>query len=311
MTLSQRAKNDIIKRPLDESVALAELSAIIHTAGSIVISQGNLSIEIISETQKLSNRIQDILSTLYGANIITADDFVLGKPMYKTIIPHKVATMVLKDCAILERNDQGGLSIVKGIDQHLVMDLPSQYAYIRGAFLGGGYITEGKNYRLEFVFSNKDLASDFQNLLHNINIISKNILRKNKYVLYLSSSENICDLLAGIGADATVLYIYNELANRSVRNTANRTANCISANIDKAVDTAVKQAKAIEIIEKTKGLDFLPDKLKEAAIARKQNPSATLQEIADKLQLSKSGFNHRMSKIIEISNKLMEGNDAK
>ncbi|HEY8423887.1 MAG TPA: DNA-binding protein WhiA [Clostridia bacterium] len=310
MTLSQKAKNEIIKKPLDESYALPELSAIIHTAGSIVISQGSLSVEIISETQNLSRRVQKILKTLYGANIKTGDDFVIGKHMYKTVIPESVASMVLKDCSILELNEQGALSIVKGIDKHLVMDTQGVYAYIRGAFLGGGYITESKNYRLEFVFTNQELADDFQNLLNNVNITSKNILRKNKYVLYLSSSDSICDLLAGIGATAAVLHIYNELANRSVRNTANRTANCINANIDKAVDTAVKQSQAIEIIENAKGLDFLPDKLKEAALARKQYPSATLQEIAEKLRLSKSGLNHRMSKIIEISNKIMEGDDA-
>ncbi|HEY8443940.1 MAG TPA: DNA-binding protein WhiA [Clostridia bacterium] len=310
MTLSQRAKNDIIKSPLDEGCALAELSAIIHTAGGIVISQGNLSVEIISETQNLSRRVKNILKTLYGAKIETGDDFVIGRHMYKTLIPESVASMVLKDCAILELNDQGGLSIVKGIDKHLVMDTPSKYAYIRGAFLGGGYITESKNFRLEFVFSNQELCEDFKNLLNDVGITSKNILRKNKYVLYLSSSENICDLLAGIGANAAVLHIYNEIANRSVRNAANRTANCINANIDKAVDNAVKQSQAIEIIERSKGLDYLPDKLKQAAIARKQNPSATLQEIAEKLNLSKSGLNHRMAKIIEISNKIMEGDDA-
>ena len=311
MTLSQRAKNEIIKKPLDEGYALAELSAIIHTAGSIVISQGVLGVEIVNETKNLSSRIHKILKTLYGTDIKTADDIMIGKHMHKAIIPENVAHMVLKDCAILERNDQGGLSIITGIDKHLVMDAPSRYAYIRGAFLGGGYITEGKSFRLEFVFSNKEFAKDFQNLLRQVDIIAKNTLRKTKYILYLSSNQYICDLLAGIGADATVLHIYNELANRSVRNAANRTANCISANIDKAVDTALKQAKAIEIIEKSKGLDFLPQKLKEAALARKQNPSATLQEIADELKLSKSGINHRMSKIIEISNKIMEGDDAK
>jgi DNA-binding protein WhiA len=310
MTLSQRAKNEIIKSPPDEGYALAELSAIIHTAGSIIISKGNLSIEVISETQDLSRRIQNILKTLYGAGVKTGDDFVIGRHMYKTLIPESVAPMVLKDCSILELNDQGGLSIVKGIDKHLVMDLPGKYAYIRGVFLGGGYIADGKNYRLEFVFSTQELSEDFKILLNDIGINSKNILRKNKYVLYLSSSEYICDLLAGIGANATVLHIYNEIANRSVRNVANRTANCISANIDKAVDTAVRQSKAIEIIEKNQGLDYLPDKLKQAALARKQNPSATLQEIAEKLNLSKSGLNHRMTKIIEISNKITEDNDA-
>ena len=310
MTLSQIAKNDIIKKPMDENYALIELSAIIHTAGSIVISRGNISVEIVNENENLSLRIENILKTLYGKNTITIDNVVIGKQVYKTVIPQDVAKSVLKDCGIVEYNTEGILNIIKGIDRYLIMDEAGKYAYARGAFLGGGYITKGKGYRLEFVFSEQTLALDFEKLLKNVGIISKNVLRKSKYVLYLSSSENICNLLAGIGADKAVLDIYNELANRSVRNAANRTANCINANIDKAVNTAVRQAEAIEYIETKKGLDFLPDKLREAALMRKNNPSATLQEIAEKMNLSKSGLNHRMLKIIEISNKLVEGNNA-
>lgn len=310
MSFSQIAKNDIIKKTIDENYALIELSAIIHTAGSIVISRGNLSVEIVSENENLSLRIEKILNTLYGINTLTVDNILIGKQVYKTIIPQEVAQNVLQDCGIIGYNFEGELEITKGIDRYLIMDDPGKYAYVRGAFLGGGYIAKAKGYRLEFVFSNSTLASDFQKLLSNLGIISKNILRKSKYVLYLSSSENICNLLAGIGADKAVLDIYNELAQRSVRNVANRTANCINANIDKAVYNAVKQTEAIAYIEATKGLDFLPQKLREAAQARKNNPSATLQEMAEKLNLSKSGLNHRMSKIIEISNKLVEGNDA-
>lgn len=310
MTLSQIAKNDIIKKPMDENYALVELSAIIHTAGSIVISRGNISVEIVNENENLSLRVENILKTFYGISTVTVDNLVIGKQVYKTVIPQDVAKSVLKDCGIIEYNLDGILSIIKGIDRYLIMDEAGKYAYIRGAFLGGGYITKGKGYRLEFVFSDQTLASDFGRLLLKLGIISKKVLRKSKYVLYLSSSENICNLLAGIGADKAVLDIYNELVNRSVRNTANRTANCINANIDKAVEAAVKQAEAIDYIEAIKGLDFLPRRLKETAQARKNNPSATLQEIAEKLDMSKSGLNHRMSKIIEISNNLVEGNDA-
>jgi hypothetical protein len=310
MTLSQIAKNDIIKKPMDENWALVELSAIIHTSGSLIISRGNISIEIVSENENLGIRIENILKIFYGKDILTADKTIIGKQVYKTVIPQDVAKTVLKDCGIIEYTLDGGLSIIKGIDRYLIMDQAGKYAYIRGAFLGGGYIIKGKGYRLEFVFSDQVLAADFQKLLNNIGIMSKNALRKSKYVLYLSNSEYICNLLAAIGADKAVLDIYNELANRSVRNAANRTANCINANIDKAVNTAVRQAEAIEYIETKKGLDFLPDKLREAALMRKNNPSATLQEIAEKMNLSKSGLNHRMLKIIEISNKLVEGKDA-
>lgn len=310
MTFSQIAKNDIIQKPLDSDCALAELSAIIHTAGSLVITHQGISVEIISENENLSARIESILITFYGVNTMTVKNILIGKHVFKTVIPETVAKLVLKDCGITEYDLHGNINLIKGIDNYIVNFRDGLYAYIRGAFLGCGYIVQGKGYRMEFVFNNEALLKDFQKLLRRIHIISKNILRKSKYVLYLSSSEMICNLLAGIGADKAVLEIYSERANRSVRNTANRTTNCINANIDKAVDAAVRQINAIFEIEKIKGLSVLSPKLMEVAIARKEDPSATLQEIADKLKLSKSGINHRVSKIMGIYKEIMEGKEC-
>ena len=68
----------------------------------------------------------------------------------------------------------------------------------------------------------------------------------------------------------------------------------------------MKQMEAIHKIEQTKGLDFLPDKLKEAAQLRLANPDisiTTLGELCDP-PLKKSGINKRLMRIEEIAAKL-------
>ena len=60
------------------------------------------------------------------------------------------------------------------------------------------------------------------------------------------------------------------------------------------------------MIQETKGLAFLPDKLREVAVLRLENPEATLQELADMMDppMKKSGLNNRFRKIEELAGKL-------
>ena len=52
----------------------------------------------------------------------------------------------------------------------------------------------------------------------------------------------------------------------------------------------------------------LPGKLRETALLRKENPEATLQELAAMLEppITKSAINHRMRKLLELARALEE-----
>ena len=89
-------------------------------------------------------------------------------------------------------------------------------------------------------------------------------------------------------------------------NSAKRTVNCDNANVDRTIEASMTQIGAIKKIEKLKGLDFLPDKLAEAARLRLENPEmsiAALGELCDP-PLKKSGINKRLMRIEEIASKL-------
>ena len=95
---------------------------------------------------------------------------------------------------------------------------------------------------------------------------------------------------------------------KEMRNKVNRTVNCETANINKTVNAAVKQAEDIKYIQSFMRLDDLPDGLAEVARVRLENPEATLKELGALLtpQVGKSGVNHRLRKLSDLAEKLRE-----
>ena len=68
------------------------------------------------------------------------------------------------------------------------------------------------------------------------------------------------------------------------------------------------QVSAIKKIQKTKGLDWLPEQLRMIARIRLENPDMSLDEIKSELggEISRSGVNHRLNRLIKIANELDE-----
>lgn len=177
-------------------------------------------------------------------------------------------------------------------------------AYLRGAFLSCGALTDPKtDYHLEFSIPYYRLSRDVLALMWELGFKARPVRRKGVYVLYLKESGQIEDCLTIMGATNASLEIMGVKIVKDIRNTANRIANCESANIDKTVAAAMEQIAAIRDIERRKGLDSLPEELRELALLRLENPDLSLRELGEMLPetLSRSGVNHRLKRIIKIS----------
>ena len=91
----------------------------------------------------------------------------------------------------------------------------------------------------------------------------------------------------------------------------NRLNNCEQANVDKIIETANKQVKDIEIINKV-GLDLLDEKEQVVALYRLKYKDVSLLELSEIIsmetgkKITKSGLYHRFKKISEIADKLKE-----
>ena len=80
----------------------------------------------------------------------------------------------------------------------------------------------------------------------------------------------------------------------------------MAGNADKTAIASVKQVVAIEKLKKWSGFEDLSEELKALAKARLDHPVESLQELADRLKVSKSCLNHRMRKLMELSAKCEE-----
>ena len=174
--------------------------------------------------------------------------------------------------------------------------------------MGGGSCTlpsqNSGGYHLEIVFSEKKTAWDFCALLETFELIAKLVERKETYVVYIKSKEVISDFLSLVGAESALKKFAAFLDRRDESNRDNRARNCISGNADKTAIAAVKQIVAIRKIEEKTGFAELSEDLRALAKARLQYPTMSLKELAETLQTSKSCLNHRMRRLMEISEEL-------
>jgi hypothetical protein len=151
-------------------------------------------------------------------------------------------------------------------------------------------------YQIDFSFDDFGNAQNFCDILAAYDILPKLTQRGSLIIVYIKSREDICNLLALVGAHASLLQLSNEIAMRDLRGNVNRRANCDAGNIAKQVATAGEQ------IEHLRKLDTgtLDAKLLAVLRARIKNPNATYEELAGILGLTKSGLVHRLRKLMAM-----------
>lgn len=328
MSFSQNAKLEVLKQEIsNDCCAFAFLSGIIKGSGVIKKLPGGSVVEIFTELESLFGVVNNIIKQYYGveAQVFTIKDYMALKIIrYKIVIPSKVAQILLNDISITEIDENNNIVQTTGIDKHIISDDCCKRSYIKGIFVASAtsniviknYNNASKNtsgYHLEFVFNSNQLAEDFVELLKDFDIQSKITIRKNTPIVYIKEYQLICDILALVGAHRAVLSLQNEAAIRDVRNNVNRQNNCFNANLNKMVTSSVRQLQAIETIQNTIGLESLEEPLYELAILRIANPDEPLEKLKElySYNLSKSGINHRLDKIIKIANKINEENAKK
>ncbi len=290
-SFSLKTKDAISKVILGKPCCIdAEIMGFLLFAGRI----GEDGIRISSESVEVLKHI----AVLVKRSCHTAVEVKIAKNGYFCLLTHKKLIDMVIDYEASEQTLSGLFAnndCCKG-------------AFLKGAFLGGGIVVDPqKNYNMEFIAANPKIQRDFGVFLEEMGFDFKLAKRRNSFVLYSKQSDAICDLLTVIGAYASQMEILNVKIEREMRNDWNRVANSENANFDKVITASIRQIRAIEKIEKTIGIDSLPDELRVIAVLRKENKDLSLEALGEKLvpRLTKSGVNHRMKKILDIAeNKL-------
>lgn len=312
MSFSAKVKGEICRiGSLSKNEARAELSAIMKVSGTLSLG-GNkqLSFRITTENPSIARRIFKLLKQFFNIHtklFVKRSNSFKKNNIYMVIITEEMGVRdLLKEVGVLN-SLEGIISLDYEIPKDISEKDNTKKAYIRGAFLGGGSISNPeKTYHLEFVTHNLDYAEQLSHLINSYGLFSKVIQRKGSYVVYIKEGEQIIDLLNIVGAHTSLLELENVRIMKEMRNNVNRLVNCETANLSKTVNAAVRQVESIRLIEREIGFQRLPKNLREIAELRLSFPDESLKELGELLQppVGKSGVNHRLRKIEKIAEEL-------
>lgn len=176
-------------------------------------------------------------------------------------------------------------------------------AFIRGAFLAGGSVTDPqKSYHLELATPHRNVSREVYTLLLDMGFTPKETHRSGNSLLYFKQADAIADFFTAIGASGAAMAVMTAKVDKEMRNTVTRQINCDAANADKTVIAAQNQIRIIKKFVLENGLGSLPDDLKDTALLRITNPEASLSDLArlSMPPMTKSALNYRLKKLMKL-----------
>ncbi|MBR4904963.1 MAG: DNA-binding protein WhiA [Selenomonadaceae bacterium] len=173
-------------------------------------------------------------------------------------------------------------------------------AYLRGAFLATGTVNRPESqYFLEMSSRNAATATFIRNLLENLEFRAGFYQRKKFFVVWIREADLICDFLGMVGANDAVERFEIARNVKEIRKQVTCIVNLETAALNTAVDAAQRQIADIKILLNRK--TRISDKIKEAVKIRLENPSCTIDELAEKLHITYNAMRHRFRKINKLA----------
>lgn len=275
--------------------ALAEALGILLYANTFTAD----CVRIVTESTELVRRLPRLFGKAFSVEFDTLPEpCLLGKQTLSITDPEKIAR-IFTHCGFSAES-----SVALHLNFALVEKECCRKAFLRGAFLAGGSVTDPeKRYHLELSTTHLKVSRETETLLREMDMMPKSTERKGSSVLYYKQSESIEEFLTAIGAPVSAMAVMLAKIDKDWRNDANRKTNCDAANVEKAVQAAQEQLAVLRRIKERGLLDTLPEKLAETARLRQEHPEATLTELAElhTPPLSKSAVNHRLRKLAAIA----------
>ena len=297
MSFSSDVKNELCRDTLQRlCCARAEAYGVLlycHTFTS-------REVRIITESPVFSTRLPKLFQRAFGLRFdrLPEEDVGRGKYIYQITDADKLSTIINLFGYDPQQNP------VLHINFGMLEEDCCRAAFLRGAFLAGGSVTDPfKRYHLELATSHLQVSREMAALLWDMGYEPKTVVRSGYQVTYFKNSQQIEELLTRMGAPVAAMEMMNAKVEKDLRNEVNRRVNCEAANVGKVVDAAQEQLSAISRLYDLGRVEGLPEKLKETIVLRETYPELSLSELAAEFDppISKSALNHRLRKLVELS----------
>ncbi|MFY9140845.1 MAG: DNA-binding protein WhiA [Thermacetogeniaceae bacterium] len=306
MSFSMQVKGEVARLPIEHQCCQqAELAALARVLG--VVRLGKQKILVMeTEAAVVARRIFLLSKNLGWKSLITINRY--SRPRRRRLFTVQIPLMqqqhnLLQDLGFVDRKQH----LMDTLDPNILEKNCCRKAFLRGCFLGSGFVGNPKNaYHLELFFKTPAGANEAIRALTSFGVNPNTRKHRDGYELYLKEADQVVEFLRIIGANQAVLQVENCRVIKDMRNQVNRLVNCETANLEKSVEAGLKQVAVIEEIQSLAGLGVLPPALRELAELRLLHPEASLSDLGKLLtpSLSKSGVYHRFREISRIADQL-------
>lgn len=301
---SKQTKDELARvAPKSTCCRRAELAGLFHAAGSLRLMSGQgIALMATFENAAVARKVLRLIQDEFHAvpRIIAEQTERLGRHRrYTLIIEEKsVAERVLVQLGLMTKD----YTLEGGISSTIARAECCRAAFLRGAFLARGSIADPQknSYHLEIVTENEDFAEALCYLMSLCGFKAK-VGRRKTFLIYLKDINGIASFLTFISAHNALLHLEEIRVMKEMREDVNRQVNCDTANLQKTVSAAMNQLDQIAEIIRVKGLQSLPESLREAALLRLDHPEASLKELGELAEpkMSKSAVNHRLRRLMQ------------
>lgn len=296
ISFSAGAKAEVCRAPLTKNCcAVAECFGVLLFGNSFTAE----GVRIITESRDFAQRLPKLFQKAFSMSFDVRPQEDGSKQVFAITDPEKCRHLL----------DTYGFDPIGTLSLHINLQILEddccKNAFLRGAFLAGGSVTDPeKGYHLELTTSHQSVAREAYALMQDaLGFYPKQANRAGGRVLYLKQSDQIADCLTYLGAPVAAMGIMEAKLEKELNNEVNRRCNCDDANTSKVVQAAQEHLSAIRILRSRGLFDSLPAKLIAAAIAREQNPDASLTELAGLMEppITKPAMNHRLKKLAQLA----------
>ena len=297
VSFSANAKTEVCKAfPQKNCCALAECFGVLLFCNSF----GADGIRIITESREFAEILPKLFRKAFSLNFdILPEQDATGKLVFQ--ITRRESVEKIMAAYGFDSKD----TLALHVNLPVVEEECCKSAFLRGAFLAGGSVTDPeKGYHMELATTHASVSRETYTLMQEtIGFAPKSARRGGGHILYLKQSDMISDFLTFLGAPVAAMGIMEARLEKELNNKVNRRCNCDEANTSKVVEAAQEQLAVIRILKEQGKLAHLPQKLQQAAKAREENPSASLTELAAMMEppITKPAMNHRLKKLVEAA----------
>lgn len=289
---------------------LAQLYSVLQNGFSFIIkNRGSFALEYSTLSAGAAKRVFRLLKDNFACTPVLATVKINSfgeKQQYRlTVEDSAVCFEILRFFNITDEN--GRLRANNNIDSSLLHSRQAKQAYISGALLSCGYVSDPqKSYMAQFSFGSESMADDFSALLAEFDINAKKRYLKNDIIIYMQRADDVFGLLALCGCYSSALDIQSDMTMKDMKNRTKRIVNFETANCNKTIDASYEQMQAIDKIQRSHGMAWLPDHLIKAAQLRMDMPEATLRELAQSASppMSRSTLDKQLRKIVLIAKEI-------